>query len=505
MDENFSTVSSDPAVPPPPSADVAFPAAAAFTKPPQPVDSPTPAQTTSAPVAPLVPPLAPKSSSPLPKVLLFAFLGLLVVGIAAYAFSKLGKIGSQKTQEITLKYWGLWESADTMRPLLAAFEANHPGVKIDYVMQSPQEYRERLQSALSSQNRGPDIFRIHNTWLPMFKNDVSIIPPDIYSAAEFESTFYPVVRKDLLLGTGYAGIPLETDGLAMYINDNLLQKANLPVPQTWDDLKTSAMALTQCDTPDTLCKGTSRIVISGAALGNTTNVDHWQDIVSLLLLQNNVNPNNISASVKPVDDVINYYKGFTGSFHTWDTSFTSSTNEFAQGRVAIYFGPSWRVMDIKKINPGLKFSVYPVPQVPVDPAHNEKIKTWASYWVDTVNKRSANSAMAWELLKYLSSKDSQTKFYQAPISAERPFGEPYSRTDMASTLQDSVYVNAYISQAPFAMSWYLVSSTNDGATGINSRISAIFASVISGKTKTNSLGTQVNQVLSGYGITGTSP
>lgn len=522
MEDNFTIPTSDPAVPPPPfgSASSINPAtppptiepAPAPVVPPPPVSpppaAPPPPPPPPPPVAPppvAAPPPPPKSPSSLPKILLFAFLGLVIVGIAAFAFAKLGKVGSNKTKEITLTYWGLWESEETMRPLFSSFEANHPGVKIKYIKQAPQEYRERLQSNLAK-GTAPDIFRIHNTWLPMFKNDVSIIPPEIYSATEFESTFYPVAKKDLLLGSGYAGIPLEIDGLAMYVNDDLLKKANVPVPQNWDELKTAAMSLTQCDTPDTICKGNSRIVVSGAALGNTTNVDHWQDIVSLLLIQNNVNPNNIptsSTATKPVEDVMEYYTNFVNSYHTWDTTFTNSTNEFAGGKVAIYFGPSWRVFDIKKMNPQLKFTAYPVPQVPVDAGHNETAKNWATYWVETVNKRSQNSAMAWELLKFLTTKENQAQLYEAPISTERLFGEPFSRVDLAPTAQDVPYVNVFLSQAPYAKSWYLASNTHDGATGINSRISSLFADLINKKINVTALGGKMKTLLTEYGLSTT--
>ena len=453
----------------------------------------------SAPPPPLV---LPKKSSLARKIIpVIVILVLIVVGFfATRFFLQLSK----KSQKVELTYWGLWESESIVKPLIDEYQTVHPNVKINYVFQSPREYRERLQTALSM-SKGPDIFRIHNSWIPMFKNDLSPVPPTAYSASEFESTFYPTVRTDLRLSGNYMAIPLEIDGLAMFVNDDLLTKSGQSVPASWEDLRSAAKALSVCDSEDGTCSTGDRVLISGAALGTTDNVDHWQDILAVLMLQNNVNLNFPAGS--SAEDALSYYTVFNRSDHIWDSTLPPSTQAFATGKLAIYFAPSWRAFDLNAINPQLKFSIHPVPQLPLDPARGEKPVTWASYWVEGVNKKSLNTTAAWDFLKFLSSKESLAKLYQQAVISGRAFGEPYSRTDLTSSLSSDPLVGPYISQAQYARSWYLASDTFDGPTGINTRLSAHFATAVNsvnqGRSPTEAvktLSTGINQVLSQYGL-----
>jgi len=446
----------------------------------------------------------PTTPNPPPKSpftgIIVAIVVILVLVIGFFVARFIFQL-NKKSQAVELTYWGLWESESVIKPLIDEYQSTHPKVKINYIFQSPREYRERLQTALSM-SKGPDIFRLHNSWIPMFKNDLSPIPPTVYSASEFESVFYPTVKSDLRLSGNYVAIPLEIDGLAMFINDELLDKSGQSVPATWEDLRTAAKSLSVCDSEDGTCSSGDRILISGAALGTADNVDHWQDILAILMLQNNV---NLSAPAEgPAEDALSFYTVFTRSDRIWDSTLPPSTRSFAAGKLAIYFAPSWRVFDLQAINPQLKFSVHPLPQLPLDSARGEKPVTWASYWVEGVNKKSLNSAAAWEFLKFLSSKESLAKLYQQAVISGRSFGEPYSRKDMTDSSQ---FVQPYLSQAPNARSWYMASDTFDGPTGINTRLSAHFAAAVNSVNQGRSpaeavktLSAGINQVLSQYGL-----
>lgn len=444
-----------------------------------------------------------KSSSGFPvKVILLLVLALIIVGGGAFLVKQFAS--SKKSGPVTLTYWGMWESDQVMKPLIDAYQTAHPEIHIDYKFQSAREYRERLQNALSS-GSGPDIFKIHSSWVPMFKQDLAPVPPQAYSASQFESTFYPTAKADLRLGNNYVAVPLEYDGLGMFVNEDLLAKGGKTVPQNWVDLRQTAIDLSVCDSADGKCTPGSRVLVSGAAMGTADNVDHWQDIVAVLMMQNNVNLANPVGQT--AQDVLEYYTIFNRSDHIWDSTLPNSTTAFANNKVAIMFAPSWRVFDILAANPNLKFNVYPVPQAPLDPARGEKPVAYASYWAEAVNKKSPNAAAAWDFVKYLSSQDSLQKLYKSAVDSGRVFGEPYSRVDMAADLANSKYVAAYISQAPMARSWYLVSSTYDGASGLNSRLSTYFADAINGVNQGKSLAEAVttlsagvNQVLSAYGL-----
>src|SRR3989344_8224493 len=102
----------------------------------------------------------------------FLFLGICILVIAGVVVGKVLSLNKAKNQPIELTYWGLWEPTSVMQPLIDEYQTTNPNVKITYIFQSPREYRERLQNALS-QAKGPDIFRIHNSWIPMFKSQLA--------------------------------------------------------------------------------------------------------------------------------------------------------------------------------------------------------------------------------------------------------------------------------------------------------------------------------------------
>lgn len=489
MDEQlFVPPTTNPA--PPPSQ-------TAPTPPPPPSTKPTPP-----PVAPPPTPAAviPRRASPIKGILITIIVLLVISAIGYGVYSYLQK--SKTSQNKTITYWGLWEPEAAIRPIFEEYERTHPNIKIDYKSTSLKEYRERLSSALN-QGKGPDIFRIHNSWVPMFKGDLSPVPSTVYSTSSYESTFYPSVKDTLKSGANYIAIPLEYDGLAMYVNDNLLQETGLPIPTSWDELRKVAIAMTKCQSDTGTCGPNAQILISGASLGTASNVDHWQDVVGVLMLQNTAqlaNPTGQAAS-----DVVSFYTSFSKQYFMWNSNLPSSTTQFSAGKVGIYFGPSWRYFDIKATNPNLKFSIHPIPQLPIDPERGEKPINWASFWVEGVNAKSAAVNESWELLKYLSSVEVMEKLHQLEIQSGREFGEPYSRVDLAEKLSNVAPVKAYISQAPLARTWYLSSAADDGKNGISNRISQAYADVIDQKASLGGLPAALSTILSQYGLSTATP
>ena len=428
-----------------------------------------------------------KSSAGFKKILILLLVLLILFGLGWTVF-KFVLPRFQKPKEVTLTYWGLWEPETVMKGVITDWEKAHPNVKINYLQQSPKEYRERLQSALA-RNEGPDIFRYHLTWLPMLKNELEALPPEVMSSAEYESTFYTVVKENLRSGTSYVGVPLGIDTLALFYNQEIFQAAGKTPPTSWDELRQAAINLTTRDE-------TGRIQTAGVALGTTSNIDHWPDILGLMMLQNGVNLANPTGSY--AEDALTYYTIFNTTDRVWDETLPNSTLAFATGKVAMYFGYSWDILEIKKINPSLDFKVVAMPQLP------DTQVTWASFWVEGVAKKSSNSKQAWEFLKYLSSKEVLQKLYQAQ-SQTRLFGEVYPRTDMANLLADNPLLTPFANQVLQAKTWYLCSRTFDN--GLNDKMIKYFEDAIntvnSGKSSTEALNTTaqgVSQLLSQYGL-----
>lgn len=421
-------------------------------------------------------PIVAKAKSPLLKYVLFGLVGLLVVGGVIFGIMQVLGGGSGKTSptqtaqgpndstnssegststsqpaksNVVLSYWGLWEPEPIMAEVLKEFEEK-TGISVDYRQQSHKDYRTRLQSAVTEGN-GPDVFRYHATWVPMLKNELAVLPSSIMSTTEYEKTFYPIHVQQLQLNGQLVGIPLMYDGLGLYYNKDILQTANEEVPGTWGELRVLAEKLT-------VRKG-NEVERGGVALGNTTNVEHFADILGLLIYQNGGDPAApISGEVR---DAIDFYALFAQGKAVFSENLPSSTVAFARGDVAMMLAPSWRVHEILNLNPDLNFEIAPVPKL-----GNSEFG-WANYWAEGVSKKSANQDEAWQLLAYLSSKEVLRKLYSAQ-SENRAFGEIYPRVDMAEELANAKYVSAFLDDAKLAKSGPMCSFTHD--SGLNDSV-----------------------------------
>lgn len=405
-------------------------------------------------------PVEPKKS--ILRFLPFLLLGALILGIIGFAiYWFMGRNAAPENQATNntnsagqkkkLVYWGLWEPTNVMEQVIADFEKANPDYDVQYVQQNHQQYRERLQAEIAK-GTGPDVFRFHGSWVPMLQNELSPLPEKIMSKEEFSQTFYPSAVQALTSKDQLVGIPFMYEGLGLYYNKDIFTIANLTPPKNWEEMKNVSSLLT--------IRSGNRITRGGAALGTATNVEHFPEIVALLMLQNGADP--INPTTPEAIEALRFYTDFAEKLNVWDTTLPNATVAFAKGDVAMMIAPSWRAHEVKAANANLQFDIVPVPQLP------DKSKvSWASFWAEGVSEKSKDKEAAWKLVEYISSAEVQKKFYSEATKV-RAFGEIYSRKDLGDELASKQYVGAYVQDAPFSKTGYMNGFTHDN--GINDRI-----------------------------------
>ena len=432
------------------------------------------------------------NSLPLIQKIFKVGIGLVVVLVVLVLLFTvvLPKLSGSSSSKVTLTYWGLWEDSKTMQSLIDGFERQNPNITVQYSEQDIQQYRERLLTRIADGN-GPDIFRFHNSWYPMYASVLLPLPTDTITPADFKKTFYPVAQKDLVKNGAIYGIPLEIDTLSLYVNTQLFQAAGLKPPTNWNDFINDARTLTVKDSD-------GKIKTAGAALGSFDNVTHAPDILSLLFLQNGVDPLNIQASSDRAANALSFYTEFvTDQNNVWDDTLDPSILAFSKGNLAMYFGYSWDYFTIKQDNPNFNFQIVPVPQLP-----NQNVNM-ASYWAEGVSVKSKHQKEALLFMQYLAQKNTEESLY-AEQAKTRTFGEPYARVDLGSTLKTNPLLAPFIAEAPSAFSSPFVDSTYDN--GLNQELDTYLGnavnSVLNGdspQTAVNTLSQGATQVLQKYG------
>src|SRR3989344_3918085 len=311
------------------------------------------------------------------KVIIIVLSLAIILGFLFWRFGPSISFFKSKPQgPITLTYWGLWEDDNLIKPLITQYQQQNPNINVSYVRQSSINYRTRVQTQIR-EGVGPDIFRIHNSWLAMFETDLAPAPADIYSLVDYQSIFYPVAVDSFVKNNQIYAAAMEVDGMALFYNEEILNGVGGKVPKNWQEFIDNATKMT--------VKDAAGIKTAGAALGATGNVDHWSDILGLLLLQQpGVDLNNVAT--EKTAEVLSFYTGFVTDpkRKTWDVNLPSSTQMFASGRLGFYFAPSWRAHELRAINPSLKFKVIPVPQL------SGKTTGWATFWGEAVSAKSKN-------------------------------------------------------------------------------------------------------------------
>jgi len=431
------------------------------------------------------------------KIILPLIAIIIIVGLIVFAATKLlgGKLNSKPSssgQTITLTYYGLWEPSSVMKPVIDEFEKQNPGIKISYQIQSPQDYQDRIKNDLESQN-SPDIVRLHSTWLPLLAKDLYPAPANSVSATEITTNFYPIVAKTLVSGTIVYGVPMTMEGLALFMNNAMFQQKSLLPPKTWEDVLSAAKALKEVDPL------TGKLVRAGISLGNTSNVEHWPDIVSLMLLQSGVKLSNLSGP--EVSNTLTYYTDFVTEHRVWDDTLPPSSVAFANEKVAMIIAPTWRAPEIKAINPALSWQTVPVPQLPDSDTVN-----WTSFWFETVGKNSKHPVEAWKFVSFLASAKAQQLLFDAATSI-REFPQPPANKAVATQAQSNPVIAPYVTSMDTAYTFYTAGNTRDSKTALNSRLIKYLENAINAiaqnQDSANALETLKSgftQVLSQYGI-----
>ncbi|MBI2597441.1 extracellular solute-binding protein [Candidatus Daviesbacteria bacterium] len=358
--------------------------------------------------------------------------------------------GSKEEEPITLTYWNLREDDNLIRPLINEYQRLNPKVTINYVKQSITNYRTRLQTQIR-EGVGPDIFRIHNSWLPMLQSDLAPAPSDVFSLSDYKAMFYPVAEASFIKGNNILAAPMEIDGLALFYNEEMLTGIGGKPPTNWQEFIDLATKMT--------VKDASGIKTAGAALGATGNVDFWPDLIGLLLFQQpGARIDNVAS--EEAAEVLRFYTGFVidPKRKVWDVNLPPAAQMFAQGRLGFYFAPSWRAYELRVANPSLRFKVAPVPQL------SGRNVAYATFWAEAVSITSKHPKEAWQFIKFLTSSEAEKLLFQQATQV-RLFGEPYSLVNLSSELINDPIIGAFISQGPIYKGWYLSSNTFDN--GLN--------------------------------------
>ncbi len=153
-------------------------------------------------------------------------------------------------EKTVLTMWCIATESDANRPAyeaaIAAYEAAHPDVKIEWEAFENQSYKTKIKAAMSDPSTLPDIFF---TWAGAFLGDF-VNDGNVYCLDEayqpFAESLPEVMLQNASYGGKHYGVPLTMNIVAMFANMDLLAEAGYDaVPTTYEDLIACCDALVE--------------------------------------------------------------------------------------------------------------------------------------------------------------------------------------------------------------------------------------------------------------------
>ena len=421
------------------------------------------------------------------------FLILFFISLPLMGFGcKLGGDGPSAAP-ITLNYWRPWDGREDFKEIIQKYNTIHPNVKINYSKKDYNGFEQQLLEAWVD-DKGPDIFSIHNTWMKKYqaKNFIRSLPKTTtmeynvmkgsvkkelhieertiksMTLKELEEDFIDAVYSDVVIKSKdedsglmmekIYGMPLFVDSMVMFYNKDLFNNAGIiKPPKYWAErFQQDVRRLTKQNN-----KG--EIVQSGVALGGAKNIYRSTDILVLLMMQNGTEIMNnngdvlitdiplslkrIGRTTAPGIEALRFYTDFSNiskEVYCWNSGLNDSMDLFAEGKLAMMFGYAYMIPQIKAKNEKLQFGIAPMPQI----EENSKIDI-GNYWVEVVaNKIDKNKIdAAWDFIQFI------TKAEQAELYLKKA-RKPTALKSLIDKQIDDQELGVFADQALTVKSWY---------------------------------------------------
>jgi len=411
--------------------------------------------------------------------------------------------------EVRLEVWGIFDDSDVMAKTISEYQKKNPRVKdIVYKKLTISSFENELMDALATGN-GPDIFLIHNTWLPKHEDKLASAPKDnlsanqsdIVTAKQVHDQFADVVSSDFVAEGKVYALPLSVDSLALYYNKDLLNQAGIAVPPaTWIDFDSAVKKITRVDT-------FGNITLSGAAMGMSSDastgmgkINRATDILTLLMMQSGaemINPQTRQAAfadftsttykseASPGESALAYYTKFANpakAEYSWNSLQHNSVDSFIEGKTAMMLNYSWLIPQIEQRAPKLPLGVARVPQNKDASGAGLDID-FANYWGYAVSKNKVQNqefvaaaqqskhayatndqriAESWKFIRFFTmpqafSSDSAAGAGSANFDPADEYiknqSKPAARRDLIEKQKSSILLSPFVEGNLIAKSW----------------------------------------------------
>jgi multiple sugar transport system substrate-binding protein len=382
--------------------------------------------------------------------------GLSLALAATLASAGAARPSSPAAAKATTVVLSGWTSSGVERTALdktiAAFEASHPNVKVDY-QPINGDYPAAMLAKFAAR-KPPDVFYVDASVAPDWMKLGALEPLDSYiKRSKFNTKkFFPRLLTAFKYKGHLYGFPKDWSSLAMETNNAIFKKYKLKVPKTWAQLRYVA----------------TRLRARGPLPNNAQPLcldPDWARLTAFVYQNNgallNAAKTRATVRTKAVDAAVKYYLGFVNKGQAAPHDKLGSTwcgEAFGKGRAAIIFEGPWVVPYMTQNFPKVGYTISPMPK--------GKTRASLAFTVsDSIARDSQNKDAAWTLLSWLTGKSGMRTWTAQGIALP-------SRSDTAIPTGKGNKV--FVGQATYSRPWSFVPGWSTVYNSANNELQAVF-------------------------------
>lgn len=342
---------------------------------------------------------------------LFAGLAACALGLTACANGGEKPAASESELSGEITFWSSYTQgprAEYMQEMADRFTKDHPKVKINIELFSWSEFYTKWTTGLSTGNV-PDISSALPNHVTELIDAEALVPLDDVIEEIGKDRFYETALAEGVKDGNHYSVPLYNHAQVMWYRTDLLEKAGLEIPQTWDELREAAGKLTDGDvyglsvpmgTNDMLAtrflnlyvKSAGKRLIGADGKADLTNQTVYDAINYWVDMYKNTSPEG-SVNYNVLDQATLYY----------------------QGKTAFDFNSGFQIGGVESTTPDLldKIGAAPLPRMKAtDPVYGAETSNLPM----VVWKNSKHPEVAKAFLKTLYQEDDYIRFlHSVPV------------------------------------------------------------------------------------------
>lgn len=301
----------------------------------------------------------------------------------------------------TIELWTASGIGDDLPELVADFEASNPDVTINTTVIPSSELTTRLQTAIAA-GTTPDLAYLVGSTTGLFFETGAFA--EVPEGLVDPSTFYKPAYDATIFDGASLAVPWYAQDRALFIRKDIMEKAGLTPPATWDEYLPFVQAMTK----------------AGVDQGLSLTVS-WDKFTALEIFENIVQAGgsvlNSDQTQWTLDDpkVIDGVRQYTSLFAKGGASpdgpgYVDVASMFVSGKLGAFQSGPFFVSSLRNAavdDPTFVDDKLLIVPLPAGPAGQKAALDVAFF---SVFKDAANPDAAWKLLRYLSEPATQVKW-----------------------------------------------------------------------------------------------